>query len=42
MKRVRLPDGRRSEELAAQWHSLAEGDALTLEWPKPERPRRSK
>jgi hypothetical protein len=61
MKRVRLPDGRRSEQLAAelevqwrertanpallakldelaeQWHSLADGDALTLEWPRPER-----
>jgi hypothetical protein len=70
MKKHRLPDGHRSEELAGalerawgarrhgtppppeleplmgkldilaeQWHALAVGESLTLEWPRPERRR---
>jgi hypothetical protein len=61
---TRLPEGRRSEELArqldrgwrerslppwlqrnlddlaARWHALQVGGSLTLEWPRPEGPRR--
>jgi hypothetical protein len=64
MKKARLPDGRRSEELAGllergwrartlepdllarldalaeQWHALAVGGELTLEWPRGEGGRR--
>jgi hypothetical protein len=64
IRRTRLPDGRRSEELAwqldrrwrtrtltedlqrkldalaAEWQALQVGGSLTLEWPRPEGPRR--
>jgi hypothetical protein len=31
---------RRLDELAGQWHALAPGESLTLEWPRPEGRRR--